>query len=131
MYYTGFKVAVIYDNKDWAEEWLMLFKERIDDVAIQCIKRMGRGRFEITMRDGTKIKSASTMDDILGEQFDKMFVEPCIPLTGEFFTKKFHPMIYTPIVIHDREYYDESIQNYRRLSQRQSEQAYISHSSED
>jgi len=106
MYYDGFRVAVLFNDPEWAEEWLELFKERIDDHAILCIKRFGKGNFQIEMRDGTKFRSIKHGSEEIGKRYDKIYVEPCINIDGDFFKNAVMPMVFSPIIITDRENYE-------------------------
>ena len=107
MYYDGFRVAVLFNDPEWAEEWLDLFKERIDGAAISCIRRYGKGNFKIDMRDGTTLQSIKHGSEEIGKRYDKIYVEPCINVDGDFFKKSVMPMVFSPIIISDRENYSD------------------------
>ena len=96
MRYNGFKIAVFYRRRSWAEKWFEDFK---NEIGIDCMKWIRKNPLSISLKDGTMITAHNIESNYHGYRIDKAYVEPCI--SDDVIQAIIRPMINNCIVIDD------------------------------
>lgn len=94
MRYNGFKIAVFYRRRSWAEKWFEDFK---NEIGTNCMKWIRKNPLSISLKYGTMITAYNIESSCRGYRIDKAYVEPCI--SDEVIQSVIRPMINSCIIV--------------------------------
>jgi len=94
MWYTGFKVGVVYIDKWWVDNW---FKEFCTKHQNEVSKYLVSGsQLAVVMKDGTTIQAIKADETSRGMMLDKVLVQYGVP--EEAINTYIRPMLMSRIV---------------------------------